>query len=383
MNKIVAYLIILLVAAGCIKDRIFSVNPYITPSLPSVGGRTLVHYWNFNGSNLLTPTQTTGGGGLFYTGGGIFDAVNPGTYVNARNADIDGSGLRLRNPAGTFTLNLPTTNYRDIIFSFAVQRSNSGPQINLITYTVDGSNYISDSLQPNIVQIDTLWKGYTVDFSNIKRANDNPNFKIQIKYAVNDTGTSGNDRYDNIALDGNIITPVGPSLPEIVHYWNFNNTNTIADAITPTATKGGASLNYIGTWDSYLIGSPINARNGDTAGAALRLRNPAGTFTITAPTTNFKDIKLTMEVQRSGSGAQTNTITYTIDGINYISTGIINNAYTPALEPDYFFVTYDFKGIPGIDNNSNFKINIDFSNGSTGTSGNDRFDNIVIEGVRL
>jgi 3,4-dihydroxy-2-butanone 4-phosphate synthase len=383
MKRILPIIILVIFAAGCVKDRSFAVNPYVTPGIPTLGSRTIVHYWNFNGTNILIPTQTTGGAGLFYTGGGLYDAVSPGSTINARNGDIDGSGLRLRNPAGIFTLNLPTTNYRDIIFSFAVQRSNNGAQNNIIAYTIDGTNYITDGVQPNIVQLDTAWKGYSLDFTAIVGVNDNPNFKIQIRYAVSDTGISGNDRYDNIAIDGNIITPVGPVPPTIMHYWNFNNTATVADATTPSFTIGGASLNYVGTWDSYSVGSLINARNGDSAGAALRLRNPAGTFTITAPTNNYKNIKLTMEVQHSSSGAQTNTITYTVDGTNYISTGIANNSYSPGLDPAYFFVSYDFSGIPGIDNNPNFKINIDFSNGSTGTSGNDRFDNIVLEGVHL
>ena len=181
-------------AIGCVKDRTFKVNPYVTPGTPTLSTRSIIHYWNFNGSSLLVPTQTTGGSGLYYTGGGVYDAVNPGTTINARNGDNSGSGFRLRNPAGIFTLNLPTTNYSDIRFSFATQRSSSsGAQNNIIAYTIDGTNYITDSLQPNTVQLDTAWQSYFFDFSAIKRTDDNPNFKIQIRYAVSDSGISGNN----------------------------------------------------------------------------------------------------------------------------------------------------------------------------------------------
>ncbi|MEO8769405.1 MAG: hypothetical protein ABI402_04955 [Ferruginibacter sp.] len=369
---------------SCVKDRDFPAldTIYKQPGAPVLDTRTAIHYWNFNNvPTLLSATSTIGGASLVYQGA-AYDDVQPGTTLNARNGDIDGSGLRLRNPAGDFILSLPTINYKDIVFSFALQRSSSGAQQNTISYTIDGVNFITDSLQPHMLKPDTLWNQYYFDFSSIKRANDNPNFKIKIEFAINTDGTSGNDRYDNITVDGNIINTV-VALPEILHYWNFNDPTDINTLTTATNTLGGGSIAYIGTWDAYATGSDINIRNGDPAGGALRLRNPAGTFTITAPTTDHKNIVLTMAVQRSSSGAQTNTLTYSIDGINFISTGIASNTYTPGLDPDYVLITYYFAGIAGIDNNPNFKINIDFSNGSTGTSGNNRFDNLVIEGVHI
>ena len=371
-------------ATGCIKDRVFPIAVYNTPGTASIGSRTPVHYWNFNSNNLLIPTYTIGGGNLFYTAGGAADAISTGSALNARNGDAAGAGLRLRNPAGTFILNLPTSNYKDFIFSFATQRSNNGAQQNIISYSIDGTNFITDSLKPNIHQLDTTWQSFFYDFTGIKRANDNPNFKIRIAFAVSDTGTSGNDRYDNISLDGNIINPLPPPIPVIIHYWNFNSSYALLNA---TNTIGGAALNYSAVYDSYTPGSVVNARNGDLAGDAIRLRNTSGTvFTygtlnITSPTTNYKNIKLTMEVQSSGNGPQTNTLTYTLDGTNYMSTGISTNSYTPGIGTAYNLVTFDFTGITGINNNPNFKVKIDFSNGSTSTAGNDRFDNIVFEGV--
>ncbi len=330
---------------------------------------------------MLEPAFTQGGGVLSYTGGvGIYDAVNPGSDINARNGDLAGSGLRLRNPSGTFTLNIPSTNFKDLLFSFAEQRSNSGAQQNILSYSIDGSIFINDGLRPYIHQVDTVWQGFTYDFSGIAGANDNPNFKIRIKFAVNDTGISGNDRFDNIALDGNQIRPTPPTPPVIIHYWNFN----LDSLLTPTFTIGGANMSYAGVYDSYNPGSLLNAQNGDTAGNALRLRNPPGSFIIKAPTTNYKNILFSTEVESSTSGAQTNSISYTLDGINYITTGIAYPDYSPAVAPDYFQVKYDFTGISGIDNNPNFAIKIEFSNYTPGsTSGNDRFDNVVFKGNHL
>jgi hypothetical protein len=375
------YFIVALVLIGCVKDREFPADIYQQPAAPTLGTRTPFHYWNFNGAVLLTPTFTIGGGSLSYTGGGAADAVSPGTLLNARNADVAGNALRLRNPAGVFIINAPSVNYKDIILSFAVQRTNNGPQLNTISYTIDGTNYITDSLKPNMLQIDIAWQQYYFDFSAIKRVNNNPNFKIKITFNVNATGIDGNDRYDNICLDGNIINPLPPPAPEILHYWNFNNNSNFTNLITPTQTKGGASLAYTAVWDEVTPGTTINARNGDAAGSALRLRNPAGVFTITAPTTGYKNIRLTFAVMRTSSGAQQNIITYTLDGTNYISTGITTNTYNPLLEPDFGLITYDFSNISGINNNPNFKIRIEFAIGNTNTSGNNRFDNLVVEGT--
>lgn len=382
LSKTFSTLIFVALFASCVKDRDFPSleTVYVQPGLPKLGARTLVHYWNFNTGSLLTPTSTKGGATLSYTGGSAtYDAALPGSAANARNGDLEGSALRLRNPSGVFILSLPTTNYKDVILSFDLQRSDNGAQLNKVSYSVDGVNFIADGLKPAMHQVATEWQTFSYDFSGIPQANNNPNFKVRIEFAVNSDGTSGNNRYDNIALDGNIIDPLFGT-PEIVHYWNFN---TAASLLTPTVTKGGASLSYVGTSDEYSTGSDLNARNNSVAGSALRLRNPAGTFELIVPTTNYKNIKFSFAVQRSGSGAATNTLTYTVDGTNYISTGIANNVFTPETDPTYGIVTFDFSTITAVNNNPNFKIRIDFANGSTGSSGNNRFDNIVIEGVRL
>ncbi|MCL7989329.1 hypothetical protein M8998_15365 [Sphingobacterium sp. lm-10] len=382
------YLLIVSVSlflVSCVKDRILPSleTLYQQPGLPVLENRSIIHYWNFNDEALLRPTQTIGNASISYTAGsGIADAVSPGTTLNARRSDPAGGALRLRNPAGVLTLDLPTSNYRDIIFSFDVQRTSNGPQLNTIAYSIDGTTFTSANLTPNMNQVDLDWQTFSYNLSHIEGANNNSNFKIRIAFDIGNTGDSGNNRYDNITLDGTIID-LNFGIPELVHYWDFNTSTSSTPAVTPTMTRGGASLLYNGTWDSYNIGTLINAREDSGAGWALRLRNPAGAFTLTVPTTGYKDIKFSMAVQRTNNGAATNTVTYTIDGTNYISTGISSNSYTPENEPLYGLVTFDFSNISGIENNPNFKIRVVFSNGSTGSSGNNRFDNILVEGVRL
>lgn len=365
------------------KDRQYAENPYRLPEAPTLNNRQLIHYWNFNGGSLLTPTFTVGGAALAYTGGGAADAVNPGTTHNARNSDAAGNGLRLRNPAGVFTVAIPTFNYKDVVVSYAVQRTNNGAQIGVLSYTVDGTNFITDSIRPNITQLTTEWQVYTWDFSAIKRVNNNPNFRIRFRFNVNVTGTEGNVRFDNLAVDANIIDP-NLLQPEIVHYWNFNNNSSFTTLITPTRTLTAApgSLAYTAVWDEVAPGTALNARNNDAAGSALRLRNPAGVFTLNLPTNGYRNLRLSYSVQRTSAGAQTNTVSYSLDGTNFITTGITGNVYNPALEPEYSVVTIDFSNILAAANNPNFKVRIEFSNGNTNTTGNNRYDNIVLEGIK-
>lgn len=374
-------LISVTVFISCIKDRSLDDSIYTQAGLQLSGTRTLLHYWNFNDVNLLAPAFTIGGSQLNYTG--TFDAVTPGTSLNARNSESAGNAVRLRNPAGIFSMNLPTTNYSNLLLSFAVQRTTNGARQNLVSYSVDGVNFTTDSLRSYIHTVDTGWLGFSYDFSHISGVNNNPNFKIQIRFAINDTGSSGNNRFDNITLEGDIINPVIQT-PEIIHYWNFNNASTL---FTPTSTIGGGQLNYSAVYDSYTPGSTANARNGDPAGDAARLRNISasnlgyGSLLITAPTTGFKNIKCSLEVQGSSNGPQTNSLTYSTDGTNFISTGISNNSYPTGIGTAYNLVQFDFSNIPHVNNNPNFKIRIELSDGSTTSTGNDRFDNIVLEGV--
>lgn len=369
-----------LLLSGCIKDRNFPYPPYREPQVPDPGSRQPVHYWNFNAANLLTPTSTIGGGALDYSGGGSYDAVSPGSVINAVGSDAAGSGLRLRNPGGVFTLTLPSTNYKDLLLSFAAQRSNNGAQHNIISYTIDGINFITDSLRPNIHQLDTSWQSFFYDFSEIRRTANNPNFKIRFNFAVNDTGSSGNDRYDNICLWGNIIN-VNPPAPEIVHYWNFNTISPVTALLLPAFTAGGGALDYAGAYfDDFSPGSPVNARNGDPSGSAIRLRSGYGDFTMTLPSTGYKNLRLSFEVQRSSSGATLNQVSYSTDGSSFVNTALPLTSYAPALDPAYQLVNLDLSGIPATNNNPQLKIRISFSGSNTG---NNRFDNLVLEGIRL
>jgi nitrogen fixation protein FixH len=175
-----------------------------------------------------------------------------------------------------------------------------------------------------------------------------------------------------------------PPEPErqLMHYWNFNNTGTL---LTPTYTIGGATWSVSngpttevtsGTGQDFF---GENARNGDAASSHLRVNNPIGaTMSIKLPTTGYEDIIVKYETRRSGSGAGSQIVDYTLDGTNYTN-------YTTISPVDGTPVLYslDFSAVSGVDDNPNFGVQVTYAQGGGGTVGNNRFDNFTVEGVAL
>ena len=186
--------------------------------------QVLVDYWNFNVDSTvaLTPTTSLVAGASLAYAGAYHDSVQQGTLLNGVGADgtsftSASAALRLRNPAsGPFTLTLPTTGYKNIVLKYAEQRTNKGSQQNIVTYSVDGTTWINTAIAANatyfVDSTDTISNAYQLqvfDFSSDTNVNNNANFKVRIVFAMGDTNSSGNDRFDNITLSGDTVAHSG------------------------------------------------------------------------------------------------------------------------------------------------------------------------------
>ncbi|ROI13275.1 hypothetical protein EGH73_09125 [Epilithonimonas hominis] len=378
---------------GCISDR--DLTEFST-ELPAE--YQLIHYWDFNDVSstaaLAKPTYTKGNASFTYAGA-YFDDVNEGSDINLKLTSTPGSALRLRNPSGDFVLSLPTSGFSKVVFTYVTMRTNNGPQVQNISYSTDGSNYTTAGLNVTEVSVAESFKVYQLDFSKISAADDNAKFKIKFAFSINSDGTSGNSRFDNISLEGiplDVPPPTDNSL-YLLHYWNFNSlpSGTISSSVPADYTINSVLANgitYEGTGAGYVDkvnpGSDINTRNGDVAGDGLRLRNPSDTraMIVAASTAGYKNIVIKYATEKSSaSGAGTQSFSYTADGTNYITTGLPITSYNPDSDPVYNLVTIDLSSISEVNNNPNFKFKINFTGtGTTGTSGNNRFDNFTIEG---
>ena len=179
---------------------------------------------------------------------------------------------------------------------------------------------------------------------------------------------------------------------ELIYYWNFNTLVGTATAIAPdfTAATGIASITYDGTGVGYMDGDiggySINVRNNDPAESLLKVRNPSNTrkLVIDLPTLGYKKVVLQFALSRSNNGATIQNYSYTIDGTNYITTGLSKTSHNPTPDPAVDLISIDFSSIETVDNNPNFKVQIEFAgDAAANPTGNNRFDNVTLEGIPL
>ncbi len=179
--------------------------------------------------------------------------------------------------------------------------------------------------------------------------------------------------------DGAVVTPgtpVDPADRELIHYWDFNK----SPLLQPVKTAGSGIIETENTYDDT-DGSELNLREESEAGNALRVRNPSTFMIVKAPTLGYKSPLLTFVVMRTNNGSKENILEYTIDGVNYISAGLVSNKVN--VTTDWTLYSIDFAGIAGVDDNPLFAIRFTFSVGNTNDSGNDRYDNISIDAYPL
>jgi Secretion system C-terminal sorting domain len=199
---------------------------------------------------------------------------------------------------------------------------------------------------------------------------------------------------------------VNTSSSKMIHYWHFNNTlpadgsGNIYLGYTPLMADfsriGGASIVYkpikgvvndLGTIDN-LVGDTINQRTGFSAccGAvnnAVRARNPSDSmqFLWYMPTTRYQNIVIKYETELSSlkSGQREQVFSYSLDSAaTFINTGL--PVFSHFADTLWGKVTLDLRSIPAVNNNRKFVLRIDFVTQNTGTKGNNRFDNITVEG---
>ena len=187
---------------------------------------TVIYNWDFNGmdSSVHTPSYTaSGAGSASYQYWASYTDFTTGTPLNLKSGDYPGSCIRFRNPSDSVIFHVPTTGYHHIQFSYAEQRTNSGSQSNSVMFTTDGTHYqsatiadpaIADSANYTVDSLDVVvdttsnisWELHTFTFTADTAAiNNNPNFAIAIVFNDGPTLTSGNDRFDNITLKGDLL----------------------------------------------------------------------------------------------------------------------------------------------------------------------------------
>jgi hypothetical protein len=102
---------------------------------------------------------------------------------------------------------LPTTGFEDPVFSFAAMDEDAANGLKIdYSVTDDGENWITTGLSADVAEQDLItgeYLPYEIDFSGINSTYNNPDFKIRIRFDVDD-GTQNEDNrvtFNNFALD--------------------------------------------------------------------------------------------------------------------------------------------------------------------------------------
>jgi len=160
--------------------------------------------------------------------------------------------------------------------------------------------------------------------------------------------------------------------------WNFNDSDLNVDHGSGTLTSNLNVANIL-----FAAGTTNNARLGNPAGQALSLQGGTGNanngrnITFAVSTAGFSNIIVSFATQGTSTGFNSNQFQYSLDGISFVD---FNLPYTPATAFGAVPLVFSLAAVVGLNNNPNAAFRIVF-NGATSSTGNNRIDNIVVEGT--
>jgi len=150
------------------------------------------------------------------------------------NLDYDNSnmrGIQIKQPfrngglENTLIFNFSTSGYEDIKFAFAVLDEGAATGISIDYATNAGSpNWTATGLLPNSYAITNNYQRIETDFSSIIAVNDNPNFKVRLRFTGPNMTADTGERvtFNNISVEGKAVTlgTATNEIPEFIIYPN-------------------------------------------------------------------------------------------------------------------------------------------------------------------
>lgn len=187
---------------------------------------------------------------------------------------------------------------------------------------------------------------------------------------------------------------------ELIHYWHFSTLSVEENDFTGPvysdfSAVGQGIISYPGTGEGRMDErthrpadpvSNMNLRMGvePDQGAVLRVRNPAEgrILLFEVPSTGFKNLEMTYAITRSSDVAGAQQFYYSPDaGTTWVALG---DLYEAQDVPQWDLINFDLSHIEELNNNPNLQFKIEFSGDFIHEgSGNNRYDNITLDGVPL
>ncbi len=268
-----------------------------------VGGvasaQSIITQWNFNSPvpDANTATGTTApniGAGSVSVFGGVTTAFNSGDASGGSSDPVTGddSGYQTTTyqPQGAesgergIEFAVSTVNFTGISLTWDQRHSNSASRWLRVSYSLDGSTFLTASEIEATLGGDTWYNGRSVDFSSIPGANNNPNFRVRIapifvpgtmlyepttigsNYGTGGSG-GGTNRFDMVTFRGTPIQstpPTGTAIASPAAVCNTGGTFLLTVAVVPGASPTSSGIT-------------VNANLASLGGAASLALNDAGT----------------------------------------------------------------------------------------------------------
>jgi len=171
-------------------------------------GADLIAYWHFNtyDGDATTIAADVGVGTITITGFSAGDLNNfSGTTVNAISSTPAGTSLSLENNAnnGDFlTVSFSMTGLRDLVLTYATQRSLTGFNSNQWAYSTN--NVTFTNFGSPVGPLTNSFGLVTLDLSSVSSLNNATT--VFLRYTFNGaTSSLGNNRIDNVQLNAQAI----------------------------------------------------------------------------------------------------------------------------------------------------------------------------------
>ena len=190
--------------AATVTARVHDNGHWSTPTVENTASLlSLIGYWSFNEAT-LNPDFTIGGSELRLGGGPdtefTYATGQDFAGANARLNRATGPHLRVNDPLRSeIILAMPTAGYDGIVVKYETRRSGQGAGIQRIDFTVDGETFEPFA---TIAVHDDSPVVETLDFSGKENVGDNPSFAVRISFEEGDGGDGGNNRFDNLTVEG-------------------------------------------------------------------------------------------------------------------------------------------------------------------------------------
>jgi hypothetical protein len=136
---------------------------------------------------------------------------------------------------------MPTTRYQNIVIKYETELSSlkSGQREQIFSYSLDSAaTFINTGLPVYSNFADTIWRKVTLDLRSLTSVNNNRKFVFRIMFSGQNTGNKGNNRFDNITLEGNISSNID-AVPEIEQSTYALYPNPVKDHLTLITSYDG------------------------------------------------------------------------------------------------------------------------------------------------